>query len=170
MWYIFSSLTNFAIHTTQQLDRWKTTIAIMLEKDKGFPKINRLRVIGKYKTDYNLLLKLYWPNLTSQHAERERTLGKSQLGTRPHENSNDASVINELIVYSCRIQKCILTIKQNDASACYDRIIANHSSLNSLRERTPKKVCQLRVNTLNSPKDHVQTPLDLYKYYYTNTD
>ena len=75
MWHILSSLTNFAIHTTQPLDRWRTTIAIMLEKDKGSPKINRLRVIGKYEADYNLLLKLYWPKLTTQHAEREGTLG-----------------------------------------------------------------------------------------------
>ena len=59
IWHIFTSLTNFSIHTTQPLERWNTTIAIMLEKDKGSPKINRSRVIRKYKTDYNLLLKLY---------------------------------------------------------------------------------------------------------------
>ena len=105
MWHIFSSLTNFAIHTTQLLDRRKTTIAIMLEKNKGSPKINRLRVIGKYEADYNLLLKLYWPKLTTQQAEREETLGKIQLGTRPHKSLNDASVINELIVDTCRILK-----------------------------------------------------------------
>ena len=142
----------------------------MLEKDKAPPKTNRLRVIGKYEADYNLLLKLYWPKLTTQHAEREGTLGKSQMGTRPHKSSNDASVINELIVDTCRIQKCILTIKQNDASACYDRIIANHSSLNSRREGTPKKVCQLRVNTLNSSKHHVQTSLGVSKQYYTHSN
>ena len=102
----------------------------MLEKDKGSPKINRLRIIGKYEAYYNLLLKLYWPKLTTQHAEREGTLEKNQLGTRPHKCSNDASVIKELIVDTCRIQ-FFLTIKQNDASAYYDRIIANHSSLNS---------------------------------------
>ena len=32
IWYTFSSLTNFAIHITQPLERWKTTIAIILEK------------------------------------------------------------------------------------------------------------------------------------------
>ena len=136
-----------------------------------FPdKINRLRFIGKYEADYNLLLKFYWLKLTPQHAEREGTLGTSQLGIRPHKSSNDASVINELIVDIYRIQKCMLTIKQNDAAACYDRIIANHSSLNSRREGTPKKVCQLRVNTLNSSKHHVQTSLGVSKHYYTNTD
>ena len=161
---------NFAIHTTQPLNQWKTIIAIMLEKDKGSAKINKLQVIGKYEADYNLLLKLYWPKLTIQHAEREGTLEKRQLGTRPHKSSNDASVINELIVDTCRIQECILTIKQNDASVCYDSIIPNHSSLNIRREGTPKKVCQLRVNTLNFSKYHVQPPLGVSKQYYTHTD
>ena len=59
MWHIFTSLTNFFIHKTQLLERWITTIAIILEKDKGSPKINQLRVIGKYETYYNLIFKLY---------------------------------------------------------------------------------------------------------------
>lgn len=38
MWHIFTSLTNFFIHKTQLLERWITTIAIILEKDKGSVK------------------------------------------------------------------------------------------------------------------------------------
>ena len=44
MWHIFTSLANFAIHTTQHLERWKTTIVIMPKKS---PKIIRWRVIGR---------------------------------------------------------------------------------------------------------------------------
>ena len=40
----------------------------MLEKDKISSKINRLRVIGKYDTNYNLLLTFYWPKLTKSYA------------------------------------------------------------------------------------------------------
>ena len=115
----------------------------MLEKDKGSPKTNGLRVIGKYEADYSLILKLYWPKLTTQHAEREGTLGKVLLGTRPNKISIDASVIHELIVNTYHIAKSILKIKQNDASACYDRIIANYSSINSRRECNPKTYVSL---------------------------
>ena len=31
---------------------------------------------SKYKTDFNLLLKLYWPKVSTQDAEREGTLDK----------------------------------------------------------------------------------------------
>ena len=43
-----------------------------------------------------MLLKLYWPRLTTRYTERKNTLGKNQLGTRPNKGSNDACIINEL--------------------------------------------------------------------------
>ena len=52
----------------------------------------------------------------------------------------------------CHIQKCILTMKQKDVSACYNRIIANNVFINRQREGLPQKVCKLRVNTLNESR------------------
>lgn len=49
--------------------------------------------------------------------------GKYQLGALPHKISNDATVINELTLDSYHIQKYILAMKQNEASAYYDRIL-----------------------------------------------
>ena len=142
----------------------------MFEKGKGFHKINRLRVIGKYETYCNILLKLYWPKLTIQHAEREGALGKSQLEPRSHKIFNDSSVINELIVDTCRIQKCILTMKQNDASAWYDRIIANYPSINNQREVTPKQFYKMRINALDFSIHHVQTSLGVSNQLYSNNN
>ena len=79
MWHTFISLTHVIINITQKLERWKTIIVIMLEKDKGSPKINRLRVISKYEADYIILLKLYWPKPTTQYVKRKETLGKGNL-------------------------------------------------------------------------------------------
>ena len=137
MWHISTLLTNFVIHINQPLERWKTTITIMLDNVKGSSEINRLRVIERYEADYSLLLKLYQTKLITQHAQREATLRKSQLGTRPHTILNDTSLLNELILDICCIQKCIFIMKQNGASVCYDRILANYSSINSQRKVTP---------------------------------
>ena len=62
-----------------------------------------------------------------------------------------------------RINDQPLTIQKNDANACYNRIIANHVSLTSRRKSTPKYVCKLRANTLNSTQYHIQTTLGISK-------
>jgi hypothetical protein len=40
--------------------RWCTSVTVMIEKDPGNPRIERLRVIHLFKADYNLSLKLLW--------------------------------------------------------------------------------------------------------------
>ena len=52
----------------------------MFEKKKSNSKINQLRIIDKYEADYNLLLKLYWPKITNNIAEKNTTLGKKPTG------------------------------------------------------------------------------------------
>ena len=49
------------------------------QKNKHSPKIDQLRVIGIYEAEYNFLLKLYWPKLTTQHTERERNGKKNSI-------------------------------------------------------------------------------------------
>ena len=49
----------------------------MIEKEKEKSKINQLRIIDKFEADYNLLLKLYWPKITNNIAEENKTLGKA---------------------------------------------------------------------------------------------
>jgi hypothetical protein len=38
--------------------RWCTSVTVMIEKDPGNPRIERLRVIHLFEADYNLSLKL----------------------------------------------------------------------------------------------------------------
>ena len=140
----------------------------MFEKEIGNKKINKLRIIDKYEADYNLLLKIYWPKITNNIAEKNNTLGKNQLGTRKRKSSTDAAMINEFILDTARIHQQTIVIQQNDASACYDRIIANHASINSRREGTPKRVCKLRANTLHSTNFHIQTSLGTSKESYSH--
>ena len=77
-------------------------------------------------------------------------------------------MINEFILDTARIHQQTIAIQQNDASACYDRIIANHASINSRREGTPKRVCKLRANTLHSTNFHIQTSLGTSKESYSH--
>ena len=51
----------------------------MFEKERENTKINRLRIIDKYEADYNLLLKIYWPKITNNIAEKNNTFGKKPI-------------------------------------------------------------------------------------------
>ena len=52
----------------------------MIEKEKNNHRINRLRVINIYESDYNLILKYFWPHKTTQFVERNNLLGENQWG------------------------------------------------------------------------------------------
>jgi hypothetical protein len=52
------TMLQIAQHHCKPYDRWKTETEVMLEKDKGDPKIDRLRIICLYEADYNIFLKI----------------------------------------------------------------------------------------------------------------
>ena len=51
------------------LERWTTSGVIIIPKDKQTKKVNRLRVINKYKADRNLVLKYFWPKSTTKQSD-----------------------------------------------------------------------------------------------------
>eukprot|EP00957_Ditylum_brightwellii_P015778 1188753-Ditylum_brightwellii.AAC.1 len=54
--------------------RWQKAIDVMLEKDIGDPKINRLRIIVIVEGDMNLIIKIIWNKRLVPTAERSNFL------------------------------------------------------------------------------------------------
>ena len=52
------AMLNIGFSSGVAMERWKHTISVMLEKDKGSPKLHRLRIIQLFEADYNFLLAL----------------------------------------------------------------------------------------------------------------
>lgn len=84
-------------------ERWKTEVEVMLEKDKGEPKIHRLRIICLYKADYNLFLKIMWAHRLIKHAEKHQLLGDEQGGGLPNRTSDDITMRKMLMYNYSRI-------------------------------------------------------------------
>jgi hypothetical protein len=55
-------LLNIPIKYGFATKRWCTSVTVMIEKDPGNPRIERLRVIHLFEADYNLSLKLFGEN------------------------------------------------------------------------------------------------------------
>jgi hypothetical protein len=51
------TMLQIAQHCCRPYNWWKTEMEVMLEKDKGDPKIDRLHIICLYEADYNIFLK-----------------------------------------------------------------------------------------------------------------
>jgi len=96
----------------------------MLEKDPGDPKIDRLRVIHILEADWNLILKLIWAKRAVWNAEDHDNLGDDNFGSRPGRSAIDV-VMRKLFNYIITRQtKTHLGSFDNDAKACYDRILS----------------------------------------------
>ena len=63
-------------------DRWKYSNNIMIEKDPGSPKLNRLRVIQLFETDFNFVLQTVFGKIIMAFAAKICQLNESQYGSR----------------------------------------------------------------------------------------
>ena len=63
------AMLNIGLSTGVAFDQWKHTISVMLEKDKGSPKLHRLRIIQLFEADYYFLLALIFGHRLMQFAQ-----------------------------------------------------------------------------------------------------
>ena len=80
-------------------------------------------MINTYESKYNLILKYFWPKKGIQKAEDNKWLGNNQTGGRRNMSAVETATINEIMIDTHRLTKVPLCIHQDDAKACYGRII-----------------------------------------------
>ena len=89
------TLLNYALHFGYSYSTWKSIVNTMLEKDPGFPKIHRLRVIHLYEADYNLILGVKWRQVLHQACALQQ-INEGCYGSQPGKEATDAIIIREL--------------------------------------------------------------------------
>ena len=154
---IHNTIINSATSTGIPLKRWTLSEVVMIQKEKNNPRINRLRVLNKYEADFNLVFKLFWPQLTTKHLESRNLLGENQRGSCSHRSAGNVSLIDEVINDIHRITCKPLVKLQNDATICYDRMICNLSTLCSRSFGASDKICQIQANSLDKMEYKIQT-------------
>ena len=143
MWNIHHKITSIVMRNETPLNRWLTSIVNLLPKDIGRHKIHRLRLMNTCESEYNLILKYFWTKKGIQKAEDNKWLGKNQTGGRRNTSAVETATINEIMLDTHRLTKVPLCIHQDDAKACYDRIIRSHAILNSRKFGIPNNICRL---------------------------
>ena len=80
------------------LERWKQTLSIMLEKDPGHPRLDRLQIIQLFEADYNFLLAVIFGHRLMGFARQHCNLSDSQYGSMIGKQAQSA-VLNKILMY-----------------------------------------------------------------------
>ena len=91
-----------------------TYIVTLIPKDKGNPRIHRLRIINTYESEYNLILKYFCPKVEMKKVEKNKWLGYNQMGGQDNMSSVEPACINEMITEVYRLTRTLLCVHQDD--------------------------------------------------------
>ena len=169
---IFKPIYQTAIAALQagvSLIRWKQVQSSMIEKDPGKPYLHRLRVIHLYEADYNLLLKILWSRKLTWKAHIDGSLHESQAGSRPGRRAIDLVVFKEQKYLYSRLTRTTVLTMDNDAKACYDRIICNLAMLISQYFGMPENACNMQANTIKDMEFKLKTALGVSTQHYKHS-
>jgi hypothetical protein len=99
----------------------------------------RIRVIHLYEADYNLFLKIQWGSRLVKHGEKHKKgLNDQNFGSRKSRTAMEPVLLRHLSYDLSRQSRTNLATFDNDASACYDRIIVALAMLAARRLRMPR--------------------------------
>ena len=106
------------------------------------------------------------PYRVAYQAEVNNMLGDNQFGGRKGRNSQQAALINEIIIEYHRITYKPLSIMQHDVKACFDRTIPSITTICNRKFNIPPKVCQFVNNTKQYIKYYPVTYYGVSNAYY----
>ena len=161
--------SHIALSTGYVFKRWQKVISLMLEKDKGVPQIHRLRVIHLFEADLNLIMGIIWSRRLVRHGEHHKVHGEEQWA-RPGRNCEEVLLLKELTYMLLELTRTPGGTFDNDAKACYDRIVMSLSALRSRQLGIPPKANKMMTKFLEKAKYHIKTMAGVSDHSYQSTN
>jgi hypothetical protein len=160
---------NIAISRGIAIPRWCKAVNVMIEKDPGSPRINRLRIIHLFEADYNLFLKIMWGSRLVRRSVELNLLHDGQHGSVPGRTTMDPVMLNQLTTDLCRLLKVNYARFDNDASACFDRIIVALGMMAARRCGMPTAAVRTHAKALELMTYMVKTVYGISEASYRGT-
>ena len=149
--------------------RWEYIITCMLAKEPGIPRIHRLRVIHLYECDLNLLFSLFFREL-DQHCEDNYLINKGVYGCRPNRRAIDPVFVDVTQTEQSMVTRTVLVRFNNDATACFDRILVHLLSLCIRSFGMPKKLTKILGELLKMARYAIKTGIGISEETYQHSD
>ena len=164
-----TSFLNITIQRGLSVSRWSNATNVLIEKDPGTPRIHRLRIIHLFEADFNLFLKLIWGSRLVKRAVHLDLLNTGQHGSVPRRTSIDPIMLTQLTTDLCHLLKINLARFDNDASACYDRIIVALAMMAARRCGMPLNAIRTHAEALQFMRYTVKTIHGVSETNYSGT-
>ncbi|OEU09351.1 hypothetical protein FRACYDRAFT_248200 [Fragilariopsis cylindrus CCMP1102] len=149
--------------------RWEYILTCMLAKEPGIPRIHRLRVIHLYECDLNLMFALFFREL-DQHCEDNNLINKGVYGCRPNRRATDPVFVDVTQNEMAMVTRTPLVKFNNDATACFDRILVHLLSLCLQSYGMPKKLTKIFGELLRVARYAIKTGIGISKETYQHSD
>jgi len=163
-------MMQLAVMHTHTYDRWKTIWTLLLEKEAGNPQIDRLRTIHLYEADYNLLLKWFSSQGFILHSEKAQRINDSQGGGRPGRSAIDLAITKVLSYEIAETLRLRVIIVDNDAKACFDRMLEAPNNLACLQHGADPQYVKLHAQTQRELRYHLKHKYGISKGFNTHSD
>jgi len=150
-------------------ERWEYILTCMLSKDNGIPRIHRLRVIHLYECDLNLLFSIFFREL-DQHCEDNYLINKGVYGCRPNRRAIDPVFVDVTQTEMAMVTRTTLVKFNNDATACFDRILVHLLNLCLRSFGMPKKLTKILGELLRVARYAIKTGIGISKETYQHSD
>jgi hypothetical protein len=165
---LHSTMLQTAYDNEHVYKRWEYILTCMLGKDTGIPRIHRLRIIHLYECDLNLLFALFFREL-DQHCEDNYLMNKGIYGCRPNRRAIDPVFVDVTQTELSMVQRSILVRFNNDATACFDRILVHLLNLCLRSYGMPRKLTSILGKLLEAAKYAIKTGIGISKQTYQHT-
>jgi hypothetical protein len=149
--------------------RWEYILTCMLGKDTGIPRIHRLRVIHLYECDLNLQFSIFFREL-DQHCEDKYLINKGVYGCRPNRRAIDPVFVDVTQTEMAMVTRKPLVKFNNDATACFDRILVHLLNLCLRSYGMPKKLAKILGELLRVAKYAIKTGIGISEETYRHSD
>lgn len=165
---LIAHLANFCFKWGVTMQRWTKVIQPQIPKDKGTPLITRIRRITLIEADLNISLSELFGRRMMDNAEKHKLLHPQQYGSRKGRMAISAVLLKRLSYDVIRQSRMDAVMFDNDARACYDRIIPSLAAVASRRAGMPRAAASAFLRMLFLMTYFVRTAYGVASNGYSN--
>lgn len=150
--------------------RWERGLMVMLEKEPGNAKVDKLRAILLMEADFNFVNKLLFGKRMMGRASAHNLLKDETFGSVRHRNAQQVGVTRRCVSDLSRMMGLTMAMASVDASQCYDRIQHTVASFCLQSWGVPMPPIKSLLGTVQQMKFHLRTSFGDSDTFFTSTN